>query len=90
VLIGLLTGTLGIVVGFLFFGPLGALQTFFLGAILGITSSNIQFGVVVSAIDTIVVAFAESPDSLRFNHPTELYDELIQAWRNAYPQQFDL
>jgi Plasma-membrane choline transporter len=89
-LIGLITGVMGVVVGFFFFGPLAALQTFFIGAILGMTSTNILFGVVVSAINTIVVSFAEAPDSLRVNHSPELYTELVGAWRQAYPEQFRL
>ena len=87
-LIGLCTGVMGIVIGFLFFGPLGAVPYFFIGAVLGMTSCSIQFGVVVSAINTIVVAFAEAPESLRMNHSPQLYDELVRAWREAYPQQF--
>jgi len=89
-LIGLCTGVMGVVIGFLFFGPLGAVPYFFIGAVLGMTSCNIQFGVVVSAINTIVVAFAEAPESLRMNHSPVLYDELVRAWREAYPQQFGL
>ena len=89
-LIGLTTGVMGIVIGFVFFGPLGALPNFFIGVVLGMTSCNIQFGVVVSAINTIVVAFAEAPESLLTNHSPALYDELVGAWRDAYPQQFGL
>jgi hypothetical protein len=86
-LIGLVTGVLGTLIGFFFFGPFGALPTFFIGMVLGSMSCNILFGVVVSAVNTIVVCFAESPNQLRLNHPPELYRQLVQAWQVAYPQE---
>ncbi|KAG7355035.1 plasma-membrane choline transporter family protein [Nitzschia inconspicua] len=87
ILIGFVCGAVGTLVGFIFLGPLGALPTFFIGMVLGGLSCNILFGVVVSAVNTIVVCFAESPNELLRNHPPELYRELVEAWRKAYPQE---
>lgn len=84
-LIGVVTGVIGVMVGFFFLGPLGSAYSFFVGLILGMLSCNILFGVVTSAVNTIVVCFAESPNQLRLNHPPELYQKLTQAWRAAYP-----
>jgi hypothetical protein len=86
VLIAFITGVIGVLVGFFFFGPLGAGFSFMVGFVLGMTSCSILFGVVTSAVNTIVVCFAESPNQLRFNHSPELYQKLAQAWRAAYPE----
>jgi hypothetical protein len=86
ILIGFITGAIGTLIGFFFLGPLGALPTFFVGMVLGSMSCNILFGVVTSGVNTIVVCFAEAPEELRRNHPPEFYDQLVQAWRVAYPQ----
>jgi hypothetical protein len=87
ILVGFLTGILGTLIGFVFFGPLAALPTFLVGMVLGCMSCNILFGVVVSAVNTIVVCFAESPNQLRRNHPPALYEQLVQAWQLAYPDE---
>lgn len=85
-LIGLITGLVGVLLGLVFLGPFGAVPAFFLGAILGGASSGILFGVVTSAVNTVVVCFAASPNQLRINHDPELSHDLIEAWRKAYPQ----
>jgi len=85
-LIGLVTGLVGVLLGLIFLGPLEAIPAFFLGAVLGGASCQILFGVVTSAVNTVVVCFAESPNQLRTNHDPELFRDLIQAWRKAYPQ----
>jgi len=87
ILIGLITGIMGTLIGFFFLGPLGAMPTFFVGMVLGGMSCDILFGVVTSAVNTIVVCFAESPEQLRTNHPPELFQQLVQSWRIAYPQE---
>jgi hypothetical protein len=50
----------------------------------GILSSILVLNVVSSAVDTVVVCFAESPNELRANHP-QVAQRMIQAWRAAYP-----
>jgi Plasma-membrane choline transporter len=87
VLIGFITGVVGTLIGFIFLGPLGALPTFFIGMVLGGMSCTILFGVVVSSVKTIVVCFAESPNELLRNHSPELYRQLVEAWRVAYPDE---
>ena len=85
-LVGLITGLVGVILGFVFLGPVEAIPAFFLGAILGVASCEILFGVVISAVNTVVVCFAESPNQLRTNHEPGLYRDLVEAWRKAYPQ----
>jgi len=43
--------------------------------------------VISSAVDTVMVCFAESPHSLRLNYP-HLSDQMVRAWRRTYPQEF--
>jgi hypothetical protein len=85
-LIGLITGLVGVILGLVFLGPLWAVPAFFLGSILGGASCEILFGVVTSAVNTVVVCFAESPNQLQENHDPQLSQDLVQAWRKAYPQ----
>lgn len=84
-LIAFITGVIGVIVGFFFFGPLWSAFSFLIGFVLGLTSCGILFGVITSGVNTVVVCFAESPNQLRFNHSPELYQNLAQAWRAAYP-----
>jgi predicted HD phosphohydrolase len=43
--------------------------------------------VVASAVDTVVVCFAESPNEFQTNYP-HLSEQMVQAWRRTYPQEF--
>jgi len=84
-LIGVVCSGIGIVLGLVFVGsPVAGLL---LGFVLGIALSGILFQVVTSAVDTVVVCFAEAPNMLRANHPPELSDRMITAWRAAYPNE---
>jgi hypothetical protein len=84
--IGILSGALAVVLGLVFLGiTVNPLATFLLGVILGMMLSSIQLQVVTSAVETVVVCFAEAPSALLENHPPELSGRMIQAWRVAYP-----
>jgi hypothetical protein len=43
--------------------------------------------VVASAVDTVIVCFAEAPAELQLNHP-HLSNQMVQAWRLVYPEEF--
>jgi hypothetical protein len=43
--------------------------------------------VVASAVDTVVVCFAESPNEFQTNYP-QLSEQMVQAWRRTYPHEF--
>jgi hypothetical protein len=43
--------------------------------------------VVSSAVDTVMVCFAESPNEFRSNYPL-LSEQMVRAWRKTYPQEF--
>lgn len=86
--IGLLSGAMAVVLGLAFFGfHLHPLATFILGIFLGTRLSSIQFQVVTSAVETVVVCFAEAPSALIENHPSELSSRMIRSWRAAYPNE---
>lgn len=60
-------------------GP-GFLVAFFVGLLL----SSILLGVVNSAINTVIVCYAEAPAEFQMNHP-ELASEMRSAWIQAWP-----
>eukprot|EP00548_Thalassiothrix_antarctica_P006690 CAMPEP_0194135602 /NCGR_PEP_ID=MMETSP0152-20130528/5702_1 /TAXON_ID=1049557 /ORGANISM="Thalassiothrix antarctica, Strain L6-D1" /LENGTH=558 /DNA_ID=CAMNT_0038831921 /DNA_START=51 /DNA_END=1727 /DNA_ORIENTATION=- len=86
--IGIISGGVGAISGKMF---LEASTPWYAGAIfgfvLGLLFSSILFSVVNSAVDTVVVCFAESPNSLRFNHPPEISNKMITAWKEVYPDE---
>lgn len=87
-LISGITGLLGMVVGFFLLGTAEAMQGLVLGFLLGGSSCQILFGVVTSAVNTVVVCFAESPNHLNQNgHDPEHFPGLVQAYRTAYPNE---
>eukprot|EP00536_Pseudo-nitzschia_multiseries_P010956 jgi/Psemu1/289398/fgenesh1_pg.353_\ len=90
-MISFITGLVAIVLGFVILeasqATKAAVPSFVFGVILGRASCQVLFGVVTSAIDTVVVCFAESPNQLRNNHNPELFRDMVQAWRKAYPEE---
>jgi len=57
---------------------------FLIAFIIGIVISGIMLGVVESAVNSVIVLFAEAPNEFSANHP-DLYNEMTNAWREAYP-----
>ena len=55
--------------------------------VLGLIISSNVFGVISSAVDTIIVLYAEAPAELEQNHP-HLAMEMKQSWRDAWPDVF--
>ena len=58
-----------------------------LGFLLGLVISSNIFGVVSSAVDAIIVLYAEAPRELEQNHP-DLAMEMQQSWKEAWPDVF--
>lgn len=54
------------------------------GLIVGFLISSILMSVVGSAVNTVIVCFAESPAEFEQNHP-HLSAEMRAAWRQAWP-----
>mmetsp|Transcript_3074 Transcript_3074/g.4659 ORF Transcript_3074/g.4659 Transcript_3074/m.4659 type:complete len:528 (+) Transcript_3074:73-1656(+) len=83
--IGVVSGAIGVLLGLVFL--MDPVTGGFLGFILGLVLSNILFSVVNSAVDTVVVCFAESPSTLRLNHPAEISQRLFDTWKEVYPSE---
>ena len=56
---------------------------------MGLVASSILFGLITSAVGTVIVCFAASPVDFEKNHP-ELSQELRSAWREVWPGFMDL
>jgi hypothetical protein len=66
------------------FFAIAAIIPFGIGYMMAIT----VFSVVGSAVNTVIVCYAEAPNEFQTNHP-QLSERMTNAWRQAYPDQFD-
>merc|ERR1711957_328389 len=48
---------------------------------------TLMFGIVDSALNTVIVCYAEAPSEFQANHP-ELSEEMREAWLKVYPDLF--
>jgi len=58
-----------------------------LGFFIGYGMSATLFSVVSSAVNTVVVCYAEAPNEFQANHP-ELSVRMRDSWRQAWPNDF--
>lgn len=91
--IGLITGLVGLLISQMdqnIFADLNIENPggagFIAGLIVGFVMSSILLNVVSSAVNTVIVCFAESPQEFDVNHP-QLSMEMRNAWRQAYPEE---
>ncbi len=86
--IGILTGLCALFVTFLmdeFESKQGWLGLgFFIGFVIGMVLSGIFMGLLSSAVDSVIVCFAEAPQEFNETHP-ELAEEMNKTWRDAWP-----
>lgn len=64
-------------------------QNFFdkrIGLLVGFVLSSILMSVVSSAVNTVIVCFAEAPREFQQNHP-ELSREMVAGWRESWPEE---
>lgn len=61
---------------------------FTLGFLIGILLSSVLLSVVGSAVNTVIVCFAEDPAAFETNHH-ELSVKMLESWRSAYPDHFN-
>jgi hypothetical protein len=92
VAVGLACGLVGLVMGCFdssMFQDLGfehaAGPSFVLGLLVGILLSSILFAVVGSAVNTVIVCYAEAPAEFQMNHP-QLAADMRSAWVQAWPE----
>eukprot|EP00538_Stauroneis_constricta_P002441 CAMPEP_0119548552 /NCGR_PEP_ID=MMETSP1352-20130426/2446_1 /TAXON_ID=265584 /ORGANISM="Stauroneis constricta, Strain CCMP1120" /LENGTH=481 /DNA_ID=CAMNT_0007593859 /DNA_START=94 /DNA_END=1539 /DNA_ORIENTATION=- len=62
-----------------------ALPGFLIGFIAGWAFSSILMGIVASAVNTVIVCYAEAPAEFQENHP-QLSAEMRAAWTGVYPE----
>lgn len=86
--VGVITGIIGAVLGS-FMEQDGAVVAgaFLVGAAIGFVLCSTLFGLVSSAVNAVIVCFAEAPAEFQSNHPL-LSHEMVAAWREAYPTEF--
>jgi len=89
--IGLITGLIGLVISKMDQDTFADLNVenpggagFLAGLVVGFVMSSILLNVVSSAVNTVIVCFAESPQEFDINHP-QLSMEMRTAWKQAYP-----
>lgn len=54
--------------------------------LIGISMAYILMTVVLSAVDTVIVSFAEAPTEFEMNHPA-LSQNMIVKWQEVYPDE---
>ena len=57
---------------------------FLIAFLVGLLLSSIFMNVVQSAVNTVIVCYAEAPGEFQMNHP-ELSAEMRSAWTQAWP-----
>jgi hypothetical protein len=55
-----------------------------LGFLVGFLFATIMMSIVGSAVNTVIVCFAEAPAEFQANH-AELSNEMRMTWRHAWP-----
>ena len=59
---------------------------FIIGGLIGYIISSIMMELVGSAVNAVIVCFAEAP-AVFHSHHTELCEEMLTAWKRAYPDE---
>ena len=90
--VGLITGLVSLAIahgrGMVFGDELGAsAAAFFLGFIIGAVLTSTLMTLVSSAVNTVIVCYAEAPREFEMNHP-QLSGEMRAAWKQAWPMEF--
>lgn len=62
--------------------------SFSVGFMMGALFASTLLGVVSSAVNTVIVCYAEAPNEFQQNHP-QLSEDMRLAWRQAWPQDFN-
>mmetsp|Transcript_11498 Transcript_11498/g.33882 ORF Transcript_11498/g.33882 Transcript_11498/m.33882 type:complete len:533 (-) Transcript_11498:189-1787(-) len=88
--IGLITGLISVMISNargLVFDATSAGVPFFFGLLIGYYISSVLMGLIGSAVNTVIVLYAEAPNEFQQNHP-KLSTEMRSAWRQAWPVDF--
>jgi hypothetical protein len=85
--VGFLTGFVGLLISFADQNLSGGVA-FFIGFLVGYVISSTLFSVVGSAVNTVIVCFAENPAEFEQNHQL-LSTQMRSAWVAAWPELFN-
>ena len=58
------------------------------GMMIGFVMCNTLFSLISSAVNTVIVCYAEAPREFEQNYP-QLSEQMRVSWRQAYPQEFN-
>mmetsp|Transcript_20316 Transcript_20316/g.40212 ORF Transcript_20316/g.40212 Transcript_20316/m.40212 type:complete len:589 (-) Transcript_20316:182-1948(-) len=91
--VGLITGLISLAIahsqGMVFGDEVGAsAASFFIGFIIGTVLTSTLMTIVSSAVNTVIVCYAEAPQEFQTNHP-KLSEDMRAAWRQAWPVDFN-
>ena len=88
--VGLLIGILSVAIAALVGQGDGATMaiSFLIGCMIGYAISATLFSIVGSAVNTVIVCYAEAPNEFQSNHP-ELSNRMRDSWREAWPNDFN-
>lgn len=88
--VGLLTGVVGVVVCMAVMGVVDTttlVASFCIGFGVGYAMCATLFSIVSSAVNTVIVCYAEAPNEFQQNYP-ELATRMRDSWRQAWPNEF--
>jgi Plasma-membrane choline transporter len=57
------------------------------GLIVGYCLSSTLYTTVSSAVNTVIVCFAEAPHEFQINHPI-LSEKMVESWQKAWPDEY--
>lgn len=83
--VGILSVIVGTAMGMQRTGTLGV--AFLAGSFLGYSMCAVLFALVSSAVNAVIVCYAEAPNEFQANHP-DLSNRMKHAWRQAWPGEF--
>jgi hypothetical protein len=84
---GVLTGVTALFLASVTGMDLAIAIPFCIGFVIGLALCSTLFSVVSSAVNTVVVCYAEAPNEFQANHPL-LSENMRDAWRKAWPSEF--
>eukprot|EP00531_Pseudo-nitzschia_arenysensis_P020846 CAMPEP_0116156666 /NCGR_PEP_ID=MMETSP0329-20121206/22950_1 /TAXON_ID=697910 /ORGANISM="Pseudo-nitzschia arenysensis, Strain B593" /LENGTH=534 /DNA_ID=CAMNT_0003653757 /DNA_START=168 /DNA_END=1772 /DNA_ORIENTATION=- len=85
VVVGATTGFLGMLLGQAT-GWTSTAIVFTACFVMGLSMATILMNVVLSAVDTVIVAFAEAPAEFQTHHPA-LSNNMVAKWRQVFPDE---
>lgn len=89
--VGAITGLVAVLVvsaSSLSLGGAEGPSAFLVGFMMGALFASTLLGIVSSAVNTVIVCYAEAPNEFQQNHP-QLSEEMRASWRQAWPNDFN-